>query len=331
MFEKLKAYTQLKGASGDEKLVKEELFKTFSKNDFTIFDDNLGGIAVKISGKKKKKIGIFAHMDEVALMVGSITEDGLINIVPVGGINSSFLVSQRVVLRTNSKNFTGVISSPSPHLKKEEALKLGDLKINFGFKDKKDALESGVKLGQYMYIEGEIEKLSNKNIVSKALDNRLGCAVLDELFEIYAKKNNEFDLYLGATVQEEIGLKGANILLNALDEKLDEIIVIDVSPIDEMKEYELGNGPLIRISEKRTIFSKKMNKKIMDIADRNNLKYQLYNAIGGVDGRAMQLHGSGQVVTALCIGGINLHTNSSIVNLNDIDELIKILKAYLKE
>ncbi len=327
MKNKIEKYCQMDGISGNEKLIRDELRSIFIKNDsYDIIYDNLGSIATVIPGGKAGTIGIFAHMDEVGLMVNKFNDDGSVGFINVGGISPSNLVNKRVEYKKNEQVITGVILEPYP---KNDKLKISDLSINFGFKDVEDINKFGIKIGDYISFRGEFEELLNNNYVTKAADNRIGCAIIEKLFEEFSNVDNHYEIVLGATSQEEIGLKGAATLLNEINKDFDQIIIVDVSPIEHQKEIKLGNGPLIRVAEPRGIYDVAGNKNLKEIAKKSNVKTQDFFSKGKTDGAMMQVTKGGYKVNALCVPALNLHTDSSIFNLEDVEGIIKIIKGYI--
>lgn len=330
----IKKYTQLNGISGNSKVIKKELKKTFTKNnglDVEIFEDNIGGIAslIKKPGATKT-ICFMAHQDEVGLMVKNILKNGLVKIAPIGGITVESLISQRInYISENKSIYTGVILASSPHLKEKKVEKISDLEIDFGFKSLEDAKNHGLKVGTYLNFEGEFKELVNDNFVSKACDNRIGIALIEKIFEELKELNTNYNIVLGATVQEETGLRGVGPLFTKLNTKIDEVYVLDVSPIDNMEDFKLGKGPLLRIAEPRTVYSPKLNQNLCDMV-RGIIDVQEYISKGRTDGAAILMQGSGHETTAICIPALNLHTNSTICNFNDIDSAYKIIKMIIE-
>lgn len=334
MKDKIKTYTQLNGISGNEYLIQNKLKEIFLQNNNEIFYDNLGSIATTIKSNvdNPQKIGVFAHMDEVGLMIQRITKNGIIKVVNVGGIDISTLISQRVeYINEKAEKFIGIVMSSSPHIENTKIKSIDDININFGFKSDDEAKSFGFEIGNYINLKGSFELLQNNNIITKAADNRIGCAIVDELYTKYAKTNNHFELTLGATVQEEIGLKGATTLINTLNKEFDWILIVDVSPIDSMEHIELGKGPLLRIAEPRGIYDISGNEQINCISKQLKINTQDYFSKGRTDGAAMQISKAGYKINAICVPAYNLHTNSTLFNLEDVDDILKIIEELLNE
>ncbi len=331
MKNKIKKYTQLKGISGDEHPIRKELEKVFVNNT-EIYKDNLGGIATKISSKNKDafKLGIFAHMDEVGFIVNMVKENGNVILTNVGGISISALLSQRLeFVNKKGKSYIGVVLFNTN--KKIEDLKISDLEVCFGFKDEKEAQSVGLTIGSYVSFIGEFKELANEKFVTKAADDRIGCAFIEELYDEYSNKENNFELVLGATVQEEMGLKGASTLLNVLDTDFDQILIVDVSPVDIKEENDLGKGFLLRLGEPRGVYDYEGNLELEKIAMKNGIKYQKFFSGGRTDGAMMQITNIGNKVNAVCIPALNLHSNNTVVDMNDVNSGIDMIRRFLDE
>ena len=205
MTELLKRLCTLDGISGDEGSVREFIISEIK--DFCEWrTDNLGNIIAFKKGDKKpaKKILLDAHMDEVGLIITSITEKGFLNFTTVGGIETEALLFRAV--KINDK-INGVISGKPIHLlsgdEGKKPPKTDSLYIDIGADSKQEA-EKYLSVGDSAVICGGFTENGQK-VISKALDDRVGCAVLIELIKSYS----EYDFYVSFSVQEEIGVRGA--------------------------------------------------------------------------------------------------------------------------
>lgn len=329
MLSKIKKYTQLNGITGAEKVVKEEFKKTFTQNKTPIFTDNLGSICTLIPSQNKKvrNIGIFAHMDEVGLLIKHIQDNGNIKISNVGGLACKNLINQRVIIKKEAKEYIGVILAN--YEKEINKLDIHDLEVDFGFLNKEEVAKLDIQVGDYITFLGDLGALSNDKYVTKAADNRIGCAIVEKLYEDLVSQEHNCNIYLGATVQEEIGLKGAGTLLRSLDIEFDQIIVVDVSPVDNLETNKLGAGALLRIAEPRGLYNYQGNLELKEVAEQNSIAYQPYFSKGGTDGAMMLITGIGNKTNAICIPALNLHTCNTIFNINDVSSALKIIGAFI--
>lgn len=314
--------TALNAISGREKNVSNFLKNHFSNFDCKIYGDKLGSFVAEFdSNVKGPNICIVAHMDEVGFMVKQITDDGFIKVANTGGIMPNTVTSNVVVL-TNRDNieFKGTILVKSPHQDDKSELTIDTLVFDFGFSSKEEVLNSKINIGDMITYEQNFNIINSNKIISKALDNRLGCAVICEL----AEKFNSIKagkVFLCASVQEEVGLRGAKTILNCIDSEIDYIMVVDVSPVEDAFSssdgVKLGLGCLLRVKDPRTILDYEQFDVIRNLASKNNIKLQNYFSKGGTDATELQVTNSGYVTSAICIGGRNLHSQSSVVDYND--------------
>ena len=204
----LKELTALRGVSGDEGEVRSFIVDQAAPWCDEIKVDNMGSV---IAWKHSKTEGaptvmIDAHMDEVGFLVQYIRDDGMIRYLPVGGVDAAVCVSKRVRIGKNA--VPGVIGCKAVHLQeageRSPALKHSQLLIDIGAKDKKDALTK-VKVGDYITFDSDFVEFGEGLVKSRALDDRVGCAVMLELMKHEYPCNVAFCF----TVQEEIGLRGA--------------------------------------------------------------------------------------------------------------------------
>lgn len=199
----LKKLCELNGTSGAEGAVRDCLRQEIQPFVETIQVDKMRNlIAVKNSQRSGPKVMVAAHMDEVALMIMDITSDGFLKFQPVGGIDPRILVSKPVRI---NQSVMGVIGAKAIHLQRSSerrrALTFEQLYIDIGAKSKEDA-SGKVKLGDYAYFLTEFETFGEGLYKGKALDDRVGCAIIAELL----KKDFAYPLVAAFTVQEEVGL-----------------------------------------------------------------------------------------------------------------------------
>ena len=276
-----KTLTELQGAPGNEHLVRQYMRTELEKYSDEIIQDRLGGIF----GVKKgdgPKVLVAGHMDEVGFMVTQITKNGMIKFQPLGGWWNQVLLAQRVQVMTDNGPIIGVIGSIPPHnLTPEQRAKPMELKnmlIDIGADDEDDAKAIGIRPGQSILPVTPFTPMSNdKKILAKAWDNRYGCGLAIELMKELKDEKLPNELYSGATVQEEVGLRGAQVAANMI--KPDIFYALDASPANDMsgddKEFgQIGKGALLRIFDRTMITHKGMREFVLDTAESNNIPYQ---------------------------------------------------------
>ncbi|MFV0425326.1 MAG: M42 family metallopeptidase [Bacilli bacterium] len=330
----------LDAIAGYEDEVRHYMKTHMKAMNYEIIQDKLGSIFAYKPSKKENAptIMIAGHMDEVGFIVTGYTKHGLLKIHPLGGFWSQVLLTMRVTV-TNSKKekYHGVVSTIAPHLLTPELRNvpydIKNMEIDCGFIDEDDARQH-VEIGAMVTPEKNFKKLSDNRYISKAFDNRYGCAMaLDILCEI---KNLELDvnLYIGATVQEETGLRGATTSANMI--KPDIFIAVDASPardtagaVDELGR--LGNGFLVRHFDRTYIHNRNFKNYILNLSDQNSVAYQDYFSPGGTDAGAVHISNNGVISTIFGIPARNIHTSSSIMDMRDYDSAKEIIMLVLND
>ncbi len=335
----LEKVTQIDAVSGLEHhlaaFIKEEL----ENYGFTLVKDNLGSIFgfKKTKVKDAPRIMVASHMDEVGFMLVEVVENGIIRAEAKGGINPNTLLSQRVRLTLdNGETLSGSIGTLAPHLggTKSENLKISDLDFDFGFTSKEEALARGLRAGQMIVVDGPFKVLNDgKRLLAKAFDNRYGVFMMLEMARHFANVDLPYDLYLGATVQEEVGLRGAQTIAHVINPDL--AIVLDCSPardtIGKDEEGQLGGGILIRYLDRSMIAFPELLSYQEKSAKKVKVPYQYYSSMGGTDAGAFHLHASGVLTLTHCICARSLHTGATIVDTFDIKGAKKVLIHMLKD
>lgn len=334
--------TQVIGVSGNEVLVSRLLQKFYQKYNVELIFDNLGSVfAVKKSKQlNAKKVMVAAHQDEVGFIVSAIQDNGLLQFLPIGGIWEQTLLAQRVRLLTREKQeIKGAICSIPPHFLTEAdrkaPMKMSNMLVDIGCTSKQEVLDLGVSVGDNFVIDGDILFLNNdKRILAKAWDNRYGCVMGLELLEALKDVELPFDLYVGATVQEEVGLRGAQTAANLI--KPDLAVVLDCSPAMDMKGEKdangiLGGGVLVRFHDRSMLPNRKLINDFEKIAIDNNIPHQFFYSPGGTDAGIIHRSNEGIPTLTVCICGRNLHTNSIMIDADDFMNARKSLINFIEQ
>ncbi len=336
LFEEL---TMLDGAPSFEKDVRNYLKTKFANTGVEIIQDNLGSIyALKRSKNPDAPTIMFAgHMDEVGFIVTGFNEYGLIHFETLGGWWSQTLLSQKVTVNAKGKKYRGIISSISPHLltpeQRQKPMKMENMLIDCGFTSKEEA-EKCIPIGSQIVPYTQFEQLSEKRLVSKAFDNRYSCVVAIEILESLKDVELDCNLYIGATVQEETGLRGAKTSAQMI--KPDFFIAADASPArdtsgpkDELGR--LGEGFLVRIQDRSMILSPSVHDYVVDLAQKHHLKYQHYTSPGGTDAGAVHTSNAGIPSVVIGIPSRGIHSHTSIIDLDDYHNARKMIIAMIKD
>ena len=338
--ELFKTLTELPGAPANEHAVRKFMEKELGLVSDELIQDNLGSIfGVKHGEGDGPRIMVAGHMDEVGFMVTQITDNGMIRFQPLGGWWNQVMLATRVEVMVGDKAIPGVIGSIPPHLLSEELrskpMDIKNMLIDIGADDKEDALSFGVRPGQQIIPYSPFTPMANdKKIMAKAWDNRYGCGLAIELLRELKDEKLPNELFSGATVMEEVGLRGASTATNMINP--DIFFALDASPANDAdgnkNEFgQLGKGTLLRILDKSMVTHRGMREFVLDTAESNNIPYQYFISQGGTD--AGRVHTANEGVPSSVIGICSryIHTSSSIIHTDDYaaakELLLKLVRA----
>lgn len=334
-----KTLTELPGTSGNEHLVRKFMKEKLAQYADELIQDNLGSIfGIKRGDETGPVIMVAGHMDEVGFMVTSITDQGLIRFQTIGGWWSQVLLAQRVQIITNKGPIIGVISSIPPHLLDEETRKkpmeIKNMLIDIGADDRADAEKIGIKPGQQILpICPFTPMANNKKILAKAWDNRYGCGLAIELLQELKNVKLPNVLYSGATVQEEVGLRGAQTAANLIQPDL--YFGLDASAANDVagKEEEfghLGKGPLLRIFDPTMVTHRGMREFVLDTCEKYHIPYQYFVSKGGTDAGKVHLANEGVPSAVIGICSRYIHTHASMIHVDDYEAAKELLVQLVK-
>lgn len=333
--------TQTNGISGHEGPVAKIMYDELKEFCDEVQFDNLGSIIFVKKGKGKgPKVMVAAHLDQIGFLISDIDDKGFAYIKPIGGWWAAQLMTQEVCVTTEGgKEYQGVIGhKPSKDLSQKNKIEWDDLFIDFGVKDKEELLNAGVQIGDPVTPSSTYKPLVNpKFVATKAWDNRVGCSIISELLKNIQGIELSCDLYLVATVQEEVGLRGAKTAAQKINP--DVCISIDIGGYGDTpgcKAYEstlkLGEGPSIAILDATALGNKKLISLVKTVAKQNNIPYQTDIMLGGgTDTGEMHKAHDGAVPLSISIPTRYGHAHNSIINLDDMENAVRLFTYLLKE
>jgi len=326
-FDLFKEICEVNSISGEERDLISLLKRLYLENDVEIIYDNLGCMIAhkKCNKENAKKVLVLAHSDEIGFIVNGIESNGIIRVSPVGGINPITLLADRVVLKNNDgKLFYGVINNTSKYEK------VSDLEFDFGFDSKEEVLDNNIGMGNSVYLEGNTCRINDKRIASKAIDDRYGCFLTVELLNSLKDENLDVDLYVGVSVQEEVGCRGAITITNKI--KPDFAIVLDCSPSDaKNKNGILGEGVLLRVKDANMLAFKSLINYQKEVCEKVDVPCQYFISLGGTDAGMIHKGYDGILTLTHCICAKNIHTSSTIMDINDYLSARKSLIYMIKD
>ena len=328
----LKKLCELKGASGNEGTVRRAVLEAAAPLCDRARIDRMGNVIAFKKGTKGGRHVLFsAHMDEIGFIVLDATDDGLLQFRPIGGVDPRVAVSKYVTV--GEKQVKGVIGALAIHLQSEEDEKrvLGykEMYIDIGAKNKDEAL-ADCPPGSYVYYDSGYEEFGDGCVVSKALDDRVGCYNLLRILE----GEYDCDVTCAFVVQEEVGLRGAYGA--AFAAQADTVIVLegtaagDLGDIDKTRRVcELGSGTAISFMDRASIASTELYRELLAIAEDEGIAHQIKRGVtGSNDAGAYQLSKEGLRTCVLSVPCRYIHGPSSVLKLSDVEAQYQLAKAY---
>ncbi len=327
------------GPSGYEDDVRDYIHEQIKDYCDDIKVDKLGNLIATLHGSNKgaPKFMISAHMDEVGFMVADIDSDGYLKFYTLGGIDPRVLCSRSVCIRHEERQTGGVIASMAIHHQKKEDMEkttpLDKMYIDIGAKDKDDAGKF-VSVGDFgtfrsdFILFGKDEKM----IKSKAIDDRLGCAVMIEAIRHISKSENSpaSDIVFAFSVREEVGYSGA--LTAAYSICPDFAIVLESTAIADIADVpthsrvaHVGDGGVISLCDKATIYDSKFIEFALETANEKNIPVQIKKYLsGGNDANHIHKSRAGVRTLALSAATRYLHSSSCVASVNDYYSIKKL-------
>ncbi|WP_433946039.1 M42 family metallopeptidase [Paenibacillus sp. SN-8-1] len=338
--ELFRTLTEFPSAPGFERELRSFVKERLSSYTGEFVQDRLGSLFGVLRGDEQgPKVMVAGHMDEVGFMVTGISPNGMVSFQPLGGWWSQAVLAQRLQIITPEGRIVGVVGSIPTHLL-DDALrsKPVDLKtmyLDIGADSKEEAESFGVRPGLQIVPICEFTPLANpKKIMAKAWDNRYGVGLAIELMEALHKEKLPNILYAGATVQEELGLRGARTSANLIQP--DIFFGLDASAANDMtgdkRQFgQLGEGALLRILDPTMLTHRGLVEYVQDTADTHKIKYQYFVSPGGTDAGQVHLSGIGVPSTVIGVCSRYIHTSSSILHTDDYaaakELLIKLVRG----
>lgn len=332
LFEDIRALCEIPGVSGREEKVREYIESRIPEGVFTK-TDALGNLYVFKPGKQKsqKTIMVCAHMDEVGLIITYITEDGYLKFDELGGIDPAVLIGRTVVLESGIK---GVIALKHIHLcSGSESSKIPTMKemyIDIGAKNREEA-EKYVSLGSFATFQSDYVEFGEDSIKMKALDDRVGCAIMLSLIN----SDIPFDVQFVFTVQEEVGARGASAAAFNVRPQISVILETttagDICGVEgEKRACVLGDGPVVSYMDRGTVYDMDLYRAAMVIGKSAGIPVQTKTLVaGGNDSKAVQREAGGSRVIAVSVPTRYLHSPSCVLTSADVENTLKLVTELL--
>jgi endoglucanase len=330
----LKAMLETPSVSGFEQPVARLIHKQMKRVAHSVETDVHGNTIAVLNPKGSPRVMLAGHYDQIGLMVRHINDEGFLHFSAVGGIDPTVLPGSRVTIHTKKGRVAGVIGRKPIHLMKQEErgqgkVELTDLWIDIGAKNKTEAKRMVAIADPITYQLG-VERLGNDLITSPGMDDKVGCFVVMEALRLAAAKKPKCALYAVATVQEELGLRGARTSCFGIDPAVG--IAVDVTHATDNPgadkrlagDIAIGSGAVI---ERGANINPVLGDLLLETAKRKRIPYQHSAAPSatGTDANVMQISRSGVAAALLSIPNRYMHTQVEVVGLKDVEACAKLL------
>jgi putative aminopeptidase FrvX len=341
-YDLLKELTEANGVPGYEAPVRAVVRKYLEPLG-ELSQDKIGSVICHKTGSASfPRVMLVGHMDEIGFMVKHITREGFLRFIPLGGWYDQVLLGQRVVIQTSKGDIIGVIGAKPPHLlPSEERSKVvlkKDMYIDIGASSLEEVSAAGVRPGDPVVPRADFVTLANqKTYLSKAFDDRVGVALVVSTLQALKEQSHPNDLYGVASVQEEVGLRGATTSVRAVNPDVALVLESDIAGdvpgiTPEESSVKLGAGPSVSIFDTRMIPNLNLRSLVMQVAETEQIPIQSsYIEGGATDAGVIHLHGTGVPTLVLAVPARHIHSHSSIIHRDDYDNAVKLLTAVVKK
>lgn len=332
----LRQLSEALGVSGAEQDVRRKIIELVEPHVDDLQTDAMGNLfATKrgTGGEGRMTVLVDAHMDEVGLMVTGYTGDGMLKVKAIGGLDDRILLGQRVLV--GDERLPGVIGAKPVHLlsadQRKKVVELDAMQVDIGL-SKKDDAKRKAPLGVRIAFDSEFRELGDR-VRGKAFDDRMGCAVLVHVLQ---GDPYPFDLVGAFVVQEEVGLRGAQVAANRVNPDvafvLEGTIADDLPKEDDVSPTtELDKGPALSAMDRSVIYDRRLNRLLLEVAADLGIPTQFKQpGIGGTDGGAYAASLGGIPAAAISVPCRYIHSPAAIASKQDYQNAIRLLTAALQ-
>ncbi|MFC4436915.1 MULTISPECIES: M42 family metallopeptidase [Natrialbaceae] len=334
----LEELTETSGVPGYEDRIRELVVREFEENVDRVRTDAMGNVVGTLEGDSDYSVAVAAHMDEIGFMVrhvrGSDDGFGFVELDALGGWDARVLKAQRVSIHTEDGDIPGVIGSPPPHTlddeEREKTPEVEDVAVDVGLPYEEATVR--ISRGDLVTMDQTTERVG-ETITGKALDDRVCLfAMLEAARRL---EDPDVTIHFCATVQEEVGLRGANAL--GVDVDPDLAIALDVTIANDVPGFDdgehvtdLGEGTAIKLKDSSVITNPKVHRRLKAVAESEEIDYQLeIMPAGGTDTAGFQNTAGAKPVGAISVPTRYLHTVTETAHVDDVAATIDLLEAFL--
>ncbi len=340
--ELLKEITEASGIPGYESEVRA-VMRRYLEDVAVIEQDKLGSLIGRHTGSSEyPRVMLAGHMDEIGFMVKLITKEGFIKFVPLGGWWDQVLLGHRVTVKTAKGDVIGVLGAKPPHLltdeERKKVVEKSDMYIDIGARSEEEAREMGVRPGDPIIPVSNFVTMANPRFyLSKAFDNRVGCALAVQVLRQLAEEGHPNTVYAVGTVQEEVGLRGAKTSAFAINPDVAIILEVDIAgDVPGIKPEEsaikMGGGPTLLVYDARMIPNLKLRDLVIATAEELQIPLQFSAMAGGAtDGGMIHLHNEGVPTVVIGVPTRHIHSHNAILCRDDYDRAFRLVVAVVRK
>lgn len=341
----LKTLSETPGAPGREERVRELIQSHLQNVADEMEVDNMGNLfawkRATSPGDNTQRVMLACHMDEIAFYVRHVSDDGYIRLQQLGGFDPRNLHARRVLIQTRQGEIVGNMNPGTKpiHVQTPEDRKrptrITDLFVDTGLSP--DEVKAKVKVGDPVTLMADFVEMG-EHASGKCMDNRVACWIGIRVLEALARlEERHHDVCVCFTVQEEIGIRGAQVAAKRVDPHvgigIDVTLAVDIpgsSPEDRITA--LGEGVAIKIMDSSMVSDRGLVDEFIDTAEKNEIPYQLeILPFGGTDGAALQRGGSGSRALTISVPCRYVHTVTETVHKKDLQGAVDLIVAYLQQ
>lgn len=339
IIEALEKLSNACGVAGKEEEVRSLMVKFLKPYVDEVKEDKLGNIiGIKKGKKNAPTVMLAAHMDEIGLLVKTISKEGFLQFTKIGGIDDRILMAQNVIVYTEKGPLHGIMGSKPPHIQKEEERRkvvgFDELFIDIGAENQEAAKKMGVRIGDPIGFDVKFARIGKDLVIGKAFDDRVACAVMIEVMKRLGKA--ECTVYAVGTVQEEVGLRGAATAAYGIYPDvgiaLDVTISGDVPGVKESESsIKLKKGPALTVADYGLIAHPKVLKLLIAAAEESKIPYQLETGLpGSTDAARIAITREGVPCGVISVPTRYIHSPTSLLSMQDVENAVKLTVAAIK-
>lgn len=333
------------GPSGFERETAQIIKQYMTDYSDKILRDKLGSLIFVAEGESERPhILLAGHVDEVGFVISGIDNTGFLSFNTLGGWWDQVLLSQRVTVRTKKGDIHGVVAAKPPHLLTEEerkkVLERRDMFIDVGATSREEAEEMGVKIGDPVVPWSPFSLIREGKIaMGKAFDDRIGAFIIMESIRRIKEDKIEHPntVFGAATVQEEVGLRGAQTVSHVVDPDVGIVLEVDIAgDVPGIKPHEaptkVGKGPTLLTYDSSMIPNQPLKEFVIETAEKAGIPLQLSQiARGGTDAGRIHLNRAGCPSAVISVPTRHIHSHVGLLSLDDVENAVRLVIELVKK